>query len=183
MSTSREPNERQKEVLRVYSVLAGNHDVQLHNTSNKPVLIHELVAFANGLSGARDREISERLGRDLTLRLQYRDLLKTLLVDSFAKPRAAHSAGLLEKRIGINGVVLKLKAAKAQVGQYYLIIEIPNHIDKPADQPVVLNVFTRDKSERLVFPALHDRRTQLIISQSDLVFALLQDHDLEIDIQ
>ena len=178
-----EPSKKQQEILALYGVLAGQEAIQRHTASTRPVLINELVAFANGLTGPRDAEISARVGSELTLRRQYRDLITTSAVDSFAKPRAAHSASIFDERRGANGVVLKLKAAQQKKGQYYLIIEVPAHLAKSSDQPVILHAFTTTQAERAVFPPLHDGRTQIVISETDAVFAVLHDHDVEIDIK
>jgi hypothetical protein len=103
-------------------------------------------------------------------------------VEHIAKPRAAHSEAVFEKRVGTNGVLIKLKQSKGNASQYYLIIEASNASGLSAEKSIVLHANTERLTQRAVFPPLHDGRTQIILGVSDPLFDVLQDHDVEIDI-
>jgi hypothetical protein len=95
---------------------------------------------------------------------------------------------VFERRVGAQGVVIKLKASKAHPDQFYLLVEVPSALTS-GDQPalpegriLVLHANTPTHTERCVFPPLHDARTQIILERSAPLFRLLQDHDVEIDL-
>jgi hypothetical protein len=177
-------NHRDQAILQAYGVLSALHgiDTQQPLDAEKPVLINDILAFVKGRVTPETVRVEVALGSNLTLRRQYRQLLQNKKLAHIARPRAAHSGDMLEKRIGEHGVVLKLKQSKGHEEQYYLILELPESIAATHDQPLVLHANTDTQTERAVFPPAQDGRSQIILRSDELLFSLLHDHDVEIDI-
>jgi len=154
---------------------------------HKPILINDVLAYVQGRTTLNTKRVELQLCCDLSVRRQYQQLLKLNCVEHISKPRAAHSENLFDKRIGEQGVSLKLKQSKGDANQFYLIIELPDnlleHLSVEPGKTLVLHANTLSQTQRLVFPPLHDARTHVIIKKDEPLFALLQDHDVEIDIQ
>lgn len=172
-------------ILRAYGVLSALHVMQQHQpeTGSRRVLINDVLDYVQGRSRPNTARVAAAIQSDLTLRRQYRQLLAVNRLEHMAKPRAAHSAGLFERRVGEQGMVLKLKQSKGNAQHYYLILEIPDSLRVDAARSLVLHANTESLSERVVFPPLHDGRAQVILHNTGLLFNLLKDADVEIDIQ
>jgi len=178
-------SEKDQAILKAYGVLNALHAVNTHQPEGvkKPVLINDILAYIQGRTTSGTKRVEVALNNDLTVRRQYKQLLRVKQVEHIAKPRAAHSDDVFEKRIGEQGVLLKLKQSKGNDEQYYLIIELPDAISVQSDKPLVLHANTESQTQRAVFPPVHDGRSQIILNKNDVLFSLLQDHDVEIDIQ
>lgn len=177
-------NEKDQAILQAYGVLTALHVIETQQAlqAEKPVLINDILAFVKGRVTSETTRVEDALGTNLTLRRQYRQLLKSKQLAHIARPRAAHSGDILEKRIGEHGVRLMLKQSKGHEEQYYLILELPESIASAQDKPLVLHANTETQTQRVVFPPVQDGRSQIILSADELLFSLLQDHDVEIDI-
>ena len=175
-----------KLILQAYGVLTGMQglDRACHNTrvDEKPVLISDLVAFINGRQSKDTPAVENALTQNLAVRQQYKQLLQLNCITHIAKPRAAHSDEIFDKRIGEHGVQLKLKKSVAQNSQYYLVLEVPDALSVEEGQCLILHANTNTLTQRCVFPPLHDKRTHVILEENSPIIALLQDHDVEIDI-
>ena len=84
------------------------------------------------------------------------------------------------QEILLDGQLIKLQLLNQE---HPLIIELPETIKVDKDKSLVLHANTETQTQRTVFPAIHDGRSRIIINKEDPLFALLQDHDVEIDIQ
>ncbi len=175
-----------KHILHAYGVLTGMQGFEnapRADVTNKPILINDLLAYVSGRQNELTPLVEQALNQNLAVRRQYKQLLQLNNVSHIAKPRAAHSDEIFEKRIGEHGVLLKLKKSKAQTNQYYLILEIPEALAIESGRNLVLHANTNTLTQRCVFPPLHDNRAQVILDENNPILALFQDHDVEIDIQ
>jgi len=172
-------------ILKAYGVLTALSAIKntTFTDSQKPVLINDVLAYVKGRTTKHTERVELQLTTNLNIRRQYQQLLKLNRVEHIAKPRAAHSDGVFEIRVGEHGVLLKLKQSKGNANQFYLIIEMSESVNVEANKVLVLHANTTTQTQRAVFPPLHDVRSQMIIQKDELLFALLQDHDVEIDIQ
>ena len=175
-------------ILRAFGALNAIAGLEQPSATPQPVLISDLVQYISGLSSERTAVVEQALRNNITLRQQYRTLLATSRIEAFARPRAAHSDEVFERRVGEHGIVLKLKASRARPDQFYLLVEVPSALlvgDQQTikeEQVLVLHANTPEETERCVFPPLHDARTQIILEKTAPLFRLLQDHDVEIDL-
>lgn len=178
-------NQDNQTILQAYGVLSALHAVETHQASQtqKPVLINDILAYIKGRTNQETQRVEGAITSNLNVRRQYKQLLRVNPIGRIDKPRAAHSAMMFEMRIGDQGVCLKLKQSKGHQEQYYLILELPETFSAVQDKTLVLHANTDTKTQRAVFPPMHDRRSQIILSAGDPLFSLLQDHDVEIDIQ
>lgn len=172
-------------ILQAYGVLTALHAIERAPIAqmDKPVLINDILAYIKGRNGPQTARVELALVTQLPVRRQYKHLLRLNRIAHIARPRAAHSGAVFDLRIGEHGVRLMLKQSKGHPQQHYLIIELPENITSVPDKPLVLHANTDTLTQRAVFPPVHDRRSQIILSADDDLFSLLQHHDVEIDIQ
>lgn len=177
-------NEKGQAILQAYGVLTALHAIETQQAleMERPVLINDILAYVKGRTTSETNRIQAAISSHLAVRRQYRQLLKSKQIAHIARPRAAHSGDILEKRIGEHDVRLMLKQSKGHEEQYYLILELPEAIASHQDKPLILHANTETQTQRVVFPPVQDGRSQIILSADELLFSLLQDHDVEIDI-
>jgi hypothetical protein len=178
-------SKKDEQILKAYGVLTAISAVESHDpvACKTPILINEILAYVQGSNNAASQRVQIALANDLMVRRQYMQLLKLNQLEHIAKPRAAHTEAVFAVRVGEHGVILKMKQSKGDAQQFYLIIELPETIKVDKDKSLVLHANTETQTQRTVFPAIHDGRSRIIINKEDPLFALLQDHDVEIDIQ
>lgn len=174
-----------QKILETYGILTALNLVNKsdRNAAKITILINDIMAYVNGETNQKTALVQKALTEDLTIRRQYMQLVKQNELEHIAKPRAAHSNEIFEKRVGDQGVVLKLKQSKGNASQYYLIVEFPASMDSNSGKSIVLHANTDRQTQRAVFPPLHDGRTQIILDKAEPLFRLLQDHDVEIYFQ
>lgn len=178
-------NPNNEAILQAYGVLTALHAIETEQPmqAEKPVLINDILAYVKGRTTTQTQRVEVAIASNLSVRRQYKQLLNINQIGHIARPRAAHSGPMYDLRIGEQGLRLMLKQSKGHPDQYYLILELPESFSQVHGRPLVLHANTETRTQRAVFPPVHDRLSQIILSSDDALFSLLQDHDVEIDIQ
>ena len=155
---------------------------ELNETLVEPaVLYNDLMRLLSHHAPANSAALMAKINASLPLRTQYMELVRR---QRFAQSQALAAASSKEEMpLRQNqDFSLKFKHDKVEHSQVFALLHIAHPSDSHSAYPVVLNVMSAQRCERIEFPPLIDGASQCLFEQSDKALQLLLDVDAEISI-
>ena len=159
----------------------SGHAVNLAVRSASPVMFGELVHYVHGTATVDEFRVKTAIGSDLTLRRQFNNLLDSSRVAAAPSQAQAATGDPLRQR-KTRAFTLLFKPSRANADQIYVLLIVHAESGMVDGHRPVIIASLASEIERLQFPLLKDRSTQLLVDVGDQRLKIVQNADAELSL-